>query len=130
MNVKFSSTLLVPVPDDKREKDLFFAGVLHGCNENCTNDIVIIVFNACSKLEFVPMLTRKLEEFRQLSTTQSIDEMIFIEKTLEQLAVPLFVKQPDRDMLLFVARMLAVTEFVPEDVIYLSGVAQITENNP
>ncbi|MBE6453922.1 MAG: hypothetical protein E7017_03440 [Alphaproteobacteria bacterium] len=94
--------------------------------KNASETVDIIVFNCESKEEFKLLLEKDLNNLDELKKQKSaslsnIEKQIhFIETTLREMSMPVFVKEPSDDLLQVVSETVK-KRLKKDDVTYLSG---------
>ena len=126
---RFQGTLLVPVANMNSQCNFIWLGTLNAQD----NQVYVIAFKTDKPENFVPMMEEDLKVLQSMEQTDGIKRQInFIEKTLEEVSEPVFVKVPEQPMLdaaqSLVERALwqngqrLSVRFTRDNTIYTSGV--------
>lgn len=126
---RFQGTLLVPVANMDSQCKFLWLGTLNAPD----NQVYVIAFKTDNPENFVPMMEEDLKVLQAMEQTDGIKRQInFIEKTLEEVSEPVFVKVPEQPMLdaaqSLVERALwqngqrLSVRFTRDNTIYTSGV--------
>lgn len=126
---RFHGTLLVPAATMNSVCNFLWLGTLTAPD----NQVDVIAFKTDKPDDFVPMLEKDLACLKDMEQTDGIKGQIaFIEKTLQEIADPVFVKVPEQPMLDAAQNLVAnalwrnrdslSVRFTRDNTIYTSGV--------
>ena len=122
MEIKIKSTLLIPNKTNETSMNFYWLTSL----KNAYETVDIIVFNCESKEEFKLLLEKDLNNLDELKKQKSAslsnieNQIRFIETTLREMSMPVFVKKPSDDLLQAVSETVK-KHLQKDNVIYLSG---------
>lgn len=122
MKIKIKSTLLIPNKTNETSMSFYWLTSL----KNASETVDIIVFNCESKEEFKLLLEKDLNNLDELKKQKSAslsnieNQIHFIETTLREMSMPVFVKEPSDDLLQVVSKIVK-KRLKKDDVTYLSG---------
>ncbi len=134
--VRFESTLLVPAGDNIGcGLNFFWAGDVSSPD----NTVHVIMFKTDKKDDFVSLMEQDLKELknRALQTDSIKNQIVWIEKMLNEVSDSVWVKQPEQPMLEVAQKMVSnillkqgrylTHQLTKENTIYTSGVTAMYE---